>query len=127
MLQKQKLKLAIYGLIIALVLISSAFVAYYFRAQSRDYQRLADLKVGQTALSDYFLRNGTYLVAGCQPGMELNGCLPINVKDPINSGDYRYLVVNLSDADYEIKFSLETGLGGLQKGVHILDKNGARR
>ncbi len=127
MLQKQKIKLAIYGLLFTLVIIASAFVVYYFQAQARDYRRLADLKAWQNILSDYYLKNGTYLVADCGAEMALSRCLPYNINDPKNSGDYRYVVAGLSDTDFEIRFSLETGLGGLQPGSHILTKNGVKR
>lgn len=127
MLQQQKIKLAIYGLILTLVLIISAFTAYYFQTQARDYRRLADLKLIQTAMSDYFLRNGTYLIPNCQANSMVRSCLPLSVSDPLNSGDYRYFITGLSETDYEVRFSLETGLGELQKGSHILTKNGVKR
>ena len=135
MLQSVKYKIIIYALLGAVLLVLLIFGAYFFTAQSRDYQRLADLKVWQNILSDYYIKNGTYAVPGCDSGRLLSRCLTakagnetiINISDPINAGPYQYTVADLSDSDYEINFSLEAGIGGLKPGQYIWTKNGVKR
>lgn len=135
MLQAQKIKIAIYSLVFLILIIAVWFSSAIFAGQARDYERLGDLKVWQDILEQYYFDYGTYQVAGCQAGMTLAQCLQeqsdkvrINTKeDPINSGNYRYVVGSLGDSDYEIKFSLESGVNGLAPGQYVWTRNGLKK
>lgn len=135
MLQRQKFKIALYVVIFAIILTVLGFWIYLASAQSRDYQRLADLKVTQNVLADYFSKYGSYQVPNCDIGETLSRCLKTtvngkvinNINDPLNSGVYRYVVGSLAVDDYEINFSLEAGIGGLSRGTYVFTKNGIRR
>lgn len=135
MLQRTKFKITLYSLIFVILAVLLAFWIYLASAQSRDYQRLADLRVWQNILSDYYSKNGTYVIPGCDAGRTLSQCLVKqsgrisinNIDDPVNSGDYRYVVAGLSDDDFQISFALEAGIGGLGPGKYIWTKNGVRK
>jgi len=135
MLQSTRYKIIIYSLISVILFALLGFWLYFSRAESRDYQRLADLKVWQNILSDYYARNGTYKIPNCEAPMALSQCLQKyvgrqaidNIDDPVNVSPYRYTVVSLSDIDYEINFALEAGLGGLKPGQYIWTKSGVKR
>jgi len=135
MLRNTKYKIIIYSLVGLILLAALWFGIYFFSAQARDYRRLADLKVWQDILSGYYSQNGTYAVANCASGEILSRCFIKNVghatindiNDPINVSPYQYIVGNLSDSDYEIKFSLEAGIGGLNPGQYVWTKNGVKR
>ena len=132
MLQRTKFKITLYTVILANLFLLLGFGIYWLRAQNRDYQRLADLKVWQNILGDHFLKFGTYRLDNCQIGQTLSQCWAEksgqvwinNINDPLNSGSYRYLVAGLADDDYQINFSLEAGIGGLSPGTYVLTKNG---
>lgn len=135
MLQKTKLKIAIYVVVSLNLLALFIFWIYWSSAQARDYQRLADLKIWQSILSSYYSENGSYLVPNCTIGKTLSGCLIKkvgrftinNINDPLNYGNYRYVIEGLSDSDYQISFFLEAGVGGLSRGVYILTKDGVKK
>lgn len=127
MLQSTRYKIIIYSLISAILLALLGFWIYFAKAQTRDYQRLADLRVWQNILSDYYGHNGTYKIFNCDSGELLSACLGNNINDPKNISPYQYAVASLSDADYEINFSLEAGIGGLKPGQYIWTKNGVRK
>lgn len=135
MLRQTKYKITIYALAGLILLTLLGFWLYWASAQARDYRRLADLKVWQNILSDYYAQNGTYRVPDCGAGETLSRCLKAaagrwainNIDDPINISPYRYAVANLSDDDYEISFSLEAGIGGLAPGQYLWTKGGVKR
>lgn len=135
MLQSTRYKIIIYSLIGVILLTLLGFWAYFAKAQERDYQRLADLKVWQSVLSGYYAQNGTYRIPSCDPGALLSSCLAKsagsetinNINDPVNADPYRYTVASLSDNDFEINFALESGIAGLKPGRYIWTKNGVRR
>lgn len=135
MLQRTRYKIIIYSLIGIIVSALLGFWLYFSTAQARDYQRLADLKVWQGILSDYYLHNGTYVIPNCDEGKLLSRCLSKvvgrqtinNIDDPVNVSPYQYIVANLSDVDYEINFALESGIGDLKPGSYLWTKNGVKR
>ncbi len=135
MLQSQKIKLAIYALILAILAVALSFWAYFAAGQKRDYERISDLKVWQSVLARHYFDFGTYRINGCETGMTLAQCLgavsgkaKINAKeDPINAGVFRYVVGSLDDSDFEIKFSLESGVAGLKPGQYVWTKNGLKK
>lgn len=135
MLQRTKYKILIYTLISVILVTLLSFWLYFSTAQARDYQRLADLRVWQNILSDYYAKYGTYIISNCEPGQVISQCFKgdnlksaINdINDPINSTPYQYTVASLSDIDYEISFTLEAGLGGLKPGQYIWTKNGVKK
>lgn len=127
MLQSTRYKIIIYCLISAILLALLGFWIYFAKAQARDYQRLADLKVWQNILSDYYLRNGTYKILNCDNGELLSACLGNNLLDPKNISPYQYSVASLSDTDYGINFSMEAGIGGLKPGQYIWTKTGVKK
>jgi len=135
MLRQTKFKITLYAVIFTILVVVLGFWIYLASAQIRDYQRLADLKIWQNILSTYYFKNGTYVIPGCDVGRTLSDCLSQkvghatidNINDPINSGDYRYTVGNLSTDDFQIVFSLEAGIGGLGPGKYILTKEGVKR
>ncbi|MFA6526032.1 MAG: hypothetical protein WCT26_01285 [Candidatus Buchananbacteria bacterium] len=127
MLQSTRYKIIIYCLISAILLALLGFWIYFAKAQARDYQRLADLRVWQNILSDYYSQNGTYKIPNCDNRESLSVCLGDNINDPKNFGSYQYSVASLSDTDYEINFSLEAGIGGLRPGQYIWTKNGVKK
>jgi len=119
--------------IIACLLVSWWHV--YNSAKARDYIRIGDLKVIQGEMSRYFLKYNTYVVPGCQGGSLVNYCIGSqektaylnNIVDPLSSQGFIYAVNNLSERDYSISFGLETSVGGLKPGSHILTKNGVAK
>lgn len=135
MLQRTKYKILIYTLISVILLALLGFWLYFSTAQARDYQRLADLRVWQNIMNDYYAKYGTYAIPNCEPGEMISQCFrgdntrsaTNNVNDPINTAPYQYTVASLSDIDYEISFSLEAGIGGLKPGQYIWTKNGVKR
>ncbi|MFA5021428.1 MAG: hypothetical protein WC517_05250, partial [Patescibacteria group bacterium] len=68
MLRQTKYKITIYALAGLILLTLLGFWLYWASAQARDYRRLADLKVWQNILSDYYAQNGTYRVPDCGAG-----------------------------------------------------------
>ena len=133
MTQRTKFKITVY---IILFIIASSLTFWWYShnsAKERDYARLGDLKVIQGEMTRYFLKNNTYLIPGCQNGFLLNDCLGDSNKpaqfgdiiDPLGSRGFFYIVNSLSNSDYQIGFGLETSIGGLKPGNHILSKNGA--
>lgn len=135
MLQRQKFKIALYVVIFAIILTVLGFWVYIASAQGRDYQRLADLKVIQNVLADYYSKNGSYQLPNCDIGETISQCLRMtnngrvinNINDPINVGVYRYVIGNLNLDDFEINFTFEAGIGGLSRGTYVFTKNGIRR
>ncbi len=135
MLQRLRFKIILYLAIFAILLLALAFWIYLARAQSRDYQRLADLKITQDILASYYGKFATYQLPNCLVGETVSQCLstkvgsPVinNIIDPLNNTSYSYVIGSLADSDYEINFSLEVGIGGLSRGNYVLTKNGIRR
>lgn len=128
---RQKLKTVLYSLLFLTLFILLGFWLYYTSLQTRDYQRLADLKLIQEEFNRYYAIYATFEVAGCRLNEPISGCFsnfsPNVITDPLNTGAYRYLVRSLAEDNYEIEFSFEVGLTGVQSGTYILTKNGIRR
>ena len=98
-------------------------------SKARDYERLSDLKVIQGRLTAYYFKFNTYKISGCADNSLLNKCIGdqigfADIRDPLNSGIYKYAIYSLSDNDYQIGFGLETEMGGLNAGGHIYGKEG---
>lgn len=128
MLRNTKYKIIIYSLAGLILLTVLGFWIYFAKAQARDYDRLADLKIWQDILSEYYANNGTYIIPNCIAGELLSHCLAgHNIDDPVNASPYQYSVASLSAADYEINFSLEAGIGGLAPGQYLWTKEGVKR
>jgi hypothetical protein len=127
---RQKLKTVLYSLLFLTLFILLFFWIYLASLQIRDYRRLADLKLIQEEFNRYYLTSATFEVSGCRLNEPISGCFygvsPNIIRDPVDSGAYRYLVRNLSEADYELEFSFEAGIGGIPAGTYILTKNGIR-
>ncbi len=132
MTQRTKFKIIVYLILFAIACTLVFWWSAYNDAKARDYERLGDLKTIQGELSRYFLKYNTYVVSGCQGGALINSCAgdldrPAylgKLIDPLSLNGFSYVVNDLSDSDYQISFGLETSIGGLKPGNHILSKNG---
>ena len=127
---RQKLKIVLYSLLFLTLFILLGFWLYLASSQARDYRRLADLKLIQEEFNRYYITSATFAVSGCRLNEPIADCFssfsPNVIKDPVDSGAYRYFVRGLSEDDYEVEFSFEVGIGGLSGGSYILTKNGIR-
>ena len=109
-----------------------AWFVNYNWTRARDYRRLADLKILQSALVDYYGRFNTYKIPDCQAGLLVNLCAGRNGRaiktdglvDPINKSPFQYIINELADDDFSVGFALETAVAGLSAGGHTLTKNG---
>ncbi len=127
-----RVKVIIY-LILAVIALTAVVWWHFFNlGQSRDYQRLGDIKVIHSKMTDYFFRFNSYRLLDCQKGSLINFCgrpdspgLDFReLIDPINQGRFQYLVKDLSREDFKIYFSLESGAAGLPPGDYQLSKQG---
>ncbi len=125
-------KAIVYLFLLFLAVFALVFWFIYNGEQSRDYQRLGDLKIIQSEMADYFAQYNTYVIPECNPEMTIDQCVGkgdrhlANSKffDPINSGNYRYIVKSLSDDDFAIQFYLEAGVSKVIPGGYLWTKNG---
>jgi len=132
MTQRTKFKIILYTVLLVIAIALLLVWWSYTRALGRDYQRLADLKLMQVELTDYFANFNTYKIPECQVNSPVNFCTGKNdrtiavgnITDPTDSGDYRYLVGELSDNNYKIYFSFEIGVGGVAPGGYALTRSG---
>jgi len=133
--QRLKFKIAIYSLLAILVLTALIFWVWFAQGWQRDFQRLGDLKLIQSAMSDYYLKTGTYVLPNCPAGALIGDCLlkknngPINnnITDPLNTDIYRYVVGSLGEDFFEVNFALEAGLNNVPAGRYILSKEGVKK
>jgi hypothetical protein len=132
MTQRTKFKITVYIILFVIACILIGWWYFYNSAKARDYARLGDLKVIQGEMSRYLLKYNTYIIPNCQNGTLVNYCVGnqsktsylSNIEDPLGAKGFFYIVNSLSDTDYQISFGLETSIGGLKPGNHILAKNG---
>ncbi|HNW09425.1 MAG TPA: hypothetical protein PK619_02130 [bacterium] len=128
MLQRTKFKLTVYAVLLVIFLALLIWLAVFNAAQSRDYKRLSDMRLAQAELMDYFLQFNTFVVDECQTGSLLNFCQGRDgyasdlsaIIDPVNEGNFQYVVSDLSADNFRIDFSLEVGAGGLSAGNYAL-------
>ncbi|MFH0987757.1 MAG: type II secretion system protein [Parcubacteria group bacterium] len=124
--------IAIIALLCVLALISLSNI----REKARDAKRVSDMSALQTAMATLSAEQGGYDKAGCVAGDVVSKCtstgtklaayLPslANLNDPLVNGNCatlctlgcNYAFVNLSKADYSVKFYLEKGVGNYQEG-----------
>lgn len=132
MTRRTRFKIILYVILFVIACILTGWWYGYNSAKARDYARLGDLKVIQGEMSRYLLKYNTYIIPGCQSGALINYCVGSSdrvthfedIRDPLSSKSFYYLVNSLSDNDYQINFGLETPIGGLKAGSHILGKEG---
>lgn len=132
MTQRTKFKIVLYLILLIIGCILTGWWYGYNSAKARDYVRLGDLKVIQGEMSRYLIKYNTYIIPNCQSGSLLNYCVGNQdkmahlekIEDPLGSRGFIYVVNSLSDSDYQISFGLETSIGGLKAGNHILGKSG---
>lgn len=132
MTQRIKFKIVIYAILFIVACLLLSWFYLYNSAKGRDYDRLGDLKLIQGEMSRYLIKYNTYIIPNCQGGSLLNYCIGNqnkiayfgDVEDPLGSKGFLYIVNGLSNSDYQISFGLETSMGGLKSGNHILTKNG---
>ena len=135
MFQRTRFKIFAYStlFIIAVGLLIGWF--FYNAAKGRDYERLGEMKMLQSELNYYFLNFDTYEIPGCQIGSLMNLCVGETIRrlnvskiiDPKNSGNFRFIVAELSPDNFKINFLLETGVGGLPRGNYFLMREGIGR
>ncbi|MFA4871803.1 MAG: hypothetical protein WC610_01965 [Patescibacteria group bacterium] len=132
MAQKNLTKIFIYITLFVFAVGIFAWWVNYNWTRGRDYRRLADLKILQSALVDYYGRFNTYKIPDCQAGSLVNLCLGKNSRaigldniiDPISKSPFQYQVVELADDNFFVSFYFETSMLGLPAGKHTLTKNG---
>ncbi|MFA5047491.1 MAG: hypothetical protein WC516_00450 [Patescibacteria group bacterium] len=134
MTQRTYFKIGVYFFLFIVAVVFYLWWLSYNAQRYRDYERLGDLRVLQAIMTDYYGKFNTYVVPQCVVGSAISSCLgnnflPLavdNLKDPIDSGSYKYLVGSLSDSDFQIDFSFEQDTAGSLAGRHMLTKNGIR-
>jgi len=127
-----RFKIIAYSLLLVILLALVIWFWQYNSAQARDYTRLADLKVAQAQLSDYYLKFNTFIIPYCQTPLTLSDCQGkdrqkislSDLVDPLNTGSYRYDLVYLGEDNFQINFALEIGAGGLKAGAYKMTKVG---
>lgn len=130
--KRLKLKLLIYTILAVILVAVLWWWIAYNQGKTRDYKRLADIKVIQAELTEYYRRFNTYKIPECQGNSLVNFCVGKGdqavgfqaIIDPLNSGAYQYIVDSLLDNDYIISFSLERGMVGVPAGNYVLTKEG---
>ena len=129
---RKRFKLIVYSLLLVIALGLIIWYWLYSSAQGRDYERLADLRLAQSRLIDYYLKYNTFKVPYCPTPITLNDCQGKNnentglenIVDPLNDGTYYYNLVYLGDDDFQINFTLEVGINGLPAGIYKITKAG---
>jgi hypothetical protein len=130
--QRTKFKIIIYSILLVIAISLLMVWWSYTRALGRDYQRLADMKLLQVELTDYFTNFNTYKIPECQSNSPVNFCTGKGdrtmavegIIDPTSSGSYQYIIGELTDSEYRVYFSFEIGVGGLDAGGYTLTKSG---
>lgn len=133
--QRTKFKIAVYAVLFVIAVTLLVWLTLFLSAQSRDYGRLADMRLAQAEMADYFLQFNTFEVAECSVGSLLNFCQGrdgvaanlANLADPVNKGEFQYLLADASADNFRIDFSLEAGAGGLPAGSYSITKGGFGR
>lgn len=131
---KTLLKNIIYLLLLIIGIGGLVYFFNYNAGRGRDYERLGDLKMIQSEFTTYFAKYNTYRLPDCKKDMAIDACngnetwhLANNqYLDPVNSGDFRYVVKDLSDDDFIIAFGLEQGIGNLSAGNYLWTKTGVK-
>ena len=115
-------------MLLILALIFTILAVWFYSGQARDFERLKGLKTWQDIMAGYFSKNNSYRIPNCDSGMLISQCFPSQATpvDPVNRGNYKYLVGSLGVDDYEINFYLERGIGGLKAGGYVWTKNGVK-
>jgi hypothetical protein len=131
---KTLLKNVIYFLLLVIAIGGLIYWFNYNAGRGRDYERLGDLKAIQNEFTAYFSKYNTYRLPDCKPEMTIDACNGNDIwhlgsnqyLDPTNSGDFRYVVKDLSDDDFIVAFSLEQGIGNFSAGNYLWTKNGIK-
>ena len=134
MTQRTYFKLSVYSVLLVVTVIFYIWWLSFNNSRYRDYERLGDLKVIQAVMADYFAQFNTYDIPQCIVGSAINTCsgddfgplAALGLKDPINSGSYRYVMSSFSANDFQIDFSFENNISGLAAGRHSLTQSGIR-
>jgi type II secretory pathway pseudopilin PulG len=135
MTQRTKFKIVVYVILAVILLAVLIWLFVYDLAKIRDYNRLADMRLAQAEIIDYFLKFNTYQVAGCTVGSLLNFCAGRDgfgdqlerLADPLNKDGYQYIISDMSADNFRLDFFLEVGAGGLSAGNYSITKSGFGR
>lgn len=125
-------KIIIYSglLIIAIALL--IWWTFFNFTRARDYQRLGDMRILESAFNSYFFKFNTYQIPECSAGSVINFCTGQNkqildvsqIIDPVSDGNLRYVIASLADDNFKVEFYLESSLAGLPSGQYALTKEG---
>ena len=134
MFQRTRFKIIIYALLLLIGLSIFAWWVLFNFARGRDYERLGDMKAIQAQMTAYFGEFNTFILPNCQPTFLISQCGAKTkladfslFRDPLNAGNYRYIVSQLSESDFGINFTLETTIAGLAPGTYTMTKTGIRK
>ncbi len=134
MLTRTRFKLIVYLILLLIALSVLLWWFLYSGAKSRDYERLADMKILQSELALYFFRFNTYQIPRCALESVISSCGDSGtltslrqLADLLSQNGYQYFVKNLSEDNFAVSFSLETGIGGLPAGTYLMTKEGVKR
>jgi len=135
MIQRTKFKLSVYALlfIIASILIGwgwSVSLAY-----QRDADRLADMSLLRVRWVDYYHLFATYELTDCSTDGQIDECRgderhPFgagDIVDPVNAGEFRYVVDVLTPETFAVRFTLERGVASLERGQYVMTPDGVKR
>jgi hypothetical protein len=100
-------------------------------ARERDYQRIADMRILQADLLFYYAHYNTFKIPQCVADTVVNYCQGSgdrtinfgNLIDPLNQGNYQYVIKELTDDNFQISYALETSLPNMPAGQYILTKS----
>lgn len=131
---RTRFKLVVYIILFIIGMSILTWWVMFNKAKSRDHERLADMKVLQSQFSLYYSKFNTYQVADCLADTLVSDCRGQSADviglsgfvDPVGSGSYQYVLRSLSEDDFIISFSLESGIGGLPSGTYYMTKNGVK-
>jgi hypothetical protein len=130
--KQTRIRLIVYAIVFALLVVLLVFWSFLNTARGRDYQRLADMRILESSFNSYFFAFNSYEVPDCVAGSVVNFCtgrgdniLDVSgLMDPVSTGSMRYVVSEISQSSFRVEFILETSLAGLDKGVYALTPAG---
>lgn len=133
--QRNVFKIFVYIFLLVIAIGLLVWWVVYNNARSRDYDRLAQIKLLQLELTDYFFEFNTFQIPQCPTDSLVNYCLGrgdrtlavSGIIDPKNRGNFQFIFEEILQNDFAVSFSLEQGVGGLSAGNYVLTKEGIRR
>ena len=135
MTQRTKFKITIYLILLIILVSMLIWWMIYNSGRSRDFERLADMKIIEAEMNNYYLKFNTYKIADCPNDTAINFCVGkdskvlevSNIIDPLSQLNFQYVVRSLTDDDFQIDFAFEVGVGGLLPGNYSLTKQGINK